>query len=313
MVKEGRQIKKEPFLDYDYVGPHRKKDYFEGWYLKLMVADKSIAMIPSLHFENGVRRGHLQWIVSDGNQQDSGSRSFASHQVTLQESPFVLKLGANEFKQDGFSISEDGLVLNGHFEEILPFGSNIMGPFAIFKNLPCIHGLQALSGKVSLSCQSSLFNGNFLADFYCEKDRGTTFPERYLWLHCYFPERKASLFFSIALIPLGPIHFEGHIANWFDGESNHTFATYYRTKVKLWENSPDQFVIELKNGDRELKIAVNQGALQELASPKDGAMADSVFESMDSQIELEVRNRKSGAIEKYSSNRCSLEVNAWFD
>lgn len=312
MVKQGNRITIEHFLDYDYVGPGKKKDYFEGWYLKLMTADKSIALIPSIHIEKGIRTGHLQWIVSDGSQQYSGSRSFTSDQVFLQEEPFILRLGANEFKQEGFSTFEEGLVLNGHFEQILPFGANIMGPFVMFKNLPCIHGLQALSGKVRLTCQTSLFAGDFLTDFYSEKDRGTTFPERYLWLHCYFPESKTSLFFSIALIPLGPIHFEGHIANWFDGSQNQTFATYYGSKVRLWENTPGQIEVVLDNASTEVHIALNQGSLQELASPRDGTMSDSVFESMDSQIAVTVRDKKTGQLSKHVSKRCSFENNSWF-
>lgn len=312
MVKKGNRIRKEQFLDYDYVGPGKKNDYFEGWYLKLMTTDKSIALIPSIHIEKGIRTGHLQWIVSDGSQQCSGGRSYPSDQVFLQEQPFILRLGANEFKQAEFSTFEEGLVLNGNFEEILPFGSNIMGPFALFKNLPCIHGLQALSGKVQLSCQTSLFDGDFLTDFYCEKDRGTTFPECYLWLHCYFPESEASLFFSIALIPIGPIRFEGHIANWFDGTQNQTFATYYGSKVRLWENTTGQIEVVLDNASIEVHFELNQGSLQELASPRDGAMADSVFESMDSQITVTVRDKETGQLRRHVSTRCSFENNGWF-
>lgn len=313
MVRKKEIKGEQSFLDYDYIGPGKKSHYFEGWYLKLMSADKSIAIIPSIHIENKIRTGHLQWIISSGSQQYSGGRSYTSDQVFLQKRPFILRLGENEFKPESFSVSEEGVVLEGFFDHILPFGSNIMGPFALFKNLPCIHGLQALSGKVSLTCQTSFFDGNYLTDFYCEKDRGTTFPERYLWLHCYFPEKKASLFFSIALVPLGLVRFEGHIANWFDGCQNHTFATYYGSRVKVLENVQGQIVIYIENASLRLTIKIRQGSLQKLKSPKEGSMVDNVYESMDSQIVVSVCDRKSLETTVVQSKRCSLEVNRWFD
>ncbi|KHD44014.1 hypothetical protein ACVRZD_10055 [Streptococcus hongkongensis] len=305
-------VYKKAVLNYDFVGPNNRSNYFEGWYLKCATEDKTIALIPSLHIEKGLMTGHLQWIVSQGDRIFSGNQSYSIEETILSSSPFYLRLGDNSFTETGFKVKVEDLTISAQFQEIIPYPKNIMGPFRIFKNLPCIHGLQAINGRVDFTTENPYFSGNFTSSFYCEKDRGTTFPERYIWLHSDFPEEKASLFFSIALIPLGPIKFDGYIANLNIDGTNETFTTYDFSRVIVSQNTKGQELILLSNSKKAVEILLKKGKVEALNSPREGSMVDSVEESMDSVIEVTVTDKRTGHVRILRSNRCSYEVSGWF-
>lgn len=303
---------KKAVLNYDFVGANNRSNYFEGWYLKCTLKDKTIALIPSLHVEKGLMTGHLQWIVSQGDRLFSGSQSYSNEETILSSNPFYLRLGENGFSETGFNVNEENLIISAQFQEITPYPKNIMGPFSIFKNLPCIHGLQAIDGRVDFTTENPFFNGSFSSSFYCEKDRGTTFPERYIWLHSDFSKEKASIFFTIALIPLGPIKFDGYIANLNIDGVNETFTTYDFSQVLISQNSKGQELISISNRKKAIEITLTQGKVESLISPREGSMVDTVEESMDSKIEMMVTDKRTGEVKNFKSNRCSYEISGWF-
>lgn len=112
---------KKAVLNYDFVGANNRSNYFEGWYLKCTLKDKTIALIPSLHVEKGLMTGHLQWIVSQGDRLFSGSQSYSNEETILSSNPFYLRLGENSFSETGFNVNEENLIISAQFQEITPY------------------------------------------------------------------------------------------------------------------------------------------------------------------------------------------------
>jgi hypothetical protein len=87
--------------------------------------------------------------------------------------------------------------------------SDIMGPFS-FLPMECRHSVFSMRHGVSGTLR---LNGRLL-DFeggtgYIEGDRGRSFPKRYLWTQCSFPE--GALMLSVADIPFAGARFTGII------------------------------------------------------------------------------------------------------
>ena len=110
---------------------------------------------------------------------------------------------------------------------------------------------------------------------YIEKDRGTSFPDQYVWTQC---SRGAGgrlhLMAAAATIPVGPFSFEGTIAEIWYGRRHYRLATYCGARVK--ERTEKQIVIEQKHIKFEAQLQQNHP--QKLLAPQLGAMGRGIYE-----------------------------------
>ena len=122
----------------------------------------------------------------------------------------------------GFQYHDNELELNldcktAHITPILTswFAPTITGPFYYVPRMQCNHGVismnHELSGVVTLNGKTYSFENE---KGYIEKDWGSSFPRKYIWSQANnFINTSASVFLSIATIPMVFFTFEGLIAN----------------------------------------------------------------------------------------------------
>ena len=218
-------------------GAHERAGFFEGWYVKLVSADRSQrwALIPGVFL--GLEGGDEAFVqVLDGMTGASHYVAYDRSQFSAASDRFDVRVGPNRFTSSGVDIHLPQLDLSGEvsFEQPLnPWpvtlrSPGIMGWYAWVPFMECYHGVVSFDHSLA----GSLVHQGKDVDLsggrgYLEKDWGRAFPAGYVWMQTnHFTRPRVSLSASVALIPWLRGEFRGFIIGlWVDGHL-HRFATH---------------------------------------------------------------------------------------
>lgn len=226
-----------------YQGRYKKKNYFEGWYFKIIdkKTENALAVIPGVSFDKYRKECHAFIQVMDAHTCKVNYLKYNLSAFVFKKDQFEIEIGENYFsdKEIRLCIKEDELNIRGRlkFENIIAYPKTtwwpgIMGPFAFVPLMECYHGIINIHHDI---CGILDINGNEI-DFsngygYIEKDWGRSFPEAWIWLQSnHFGKEDVSLMFSLAKIPWLGRYFLGFISFIRIKDKTYHFATY--TKVK---------------------------------------------------------------------------------
>lgn len=266
-----------------------KKNYFEGWYFRLWDERCSLAVIVGFSPQRQEAPFFIQ--TTDTLTGRSIWAEFAWNEVVLRQKPFHLTLGENEFSLTQVRLNLPDLQVQLRMTDLtpLPFSRympTIMGPFAYLNNMECIHGVISLHHRMEGVVSSEGKTVPVAGTGYLEKDRGTSFPQRYIWFQSnQCGVQDSCFFFSLASIPIGPLTFNGCLIVVKLQDQLHRFATY--TGCRLQSLQCDQH----QDGSGWAQLRFHQGAWQiwidlecgpacTLASPKQGKMQGRIQESL---------------------------------
>lgn len=307
---------KHPF---QFQGSLVKKNYFEGWYYKQvhLEKDKTISFIFGISTGKQDPHSFIQVIQSnplvtsylrfplksfhvDGESYAIGKNRFSLHELELH-------LSQDDLVIDGL------LTFNDHqYLEHGIYSPNIMGPFAYVPNLECNHGVISMhhhvNGTLIINHESYHFKNE---KGYLEKDWGTSFPKRYIWIQGnHFDQVQGSFMASIADVPFMGLAFEGIIAQLDLGKKRHRFATYNETKLSSLIKTTDGFSFELKKRTTTLKVTAHLPITGKLKSPHLGSMTQTIKEGLGGSIEL-VLKEKGQQDQVFTSDHCGLEIEGY--
>jgi tocopherol cyclase len=305
------------FHPEEYQGWGKTRRYFEGWYFKVVNADetRAFAFIPGIAMdENGVRQAFVQ--VLDGKRQTAEYHKFDATEFRPSFGKFEITL-ANCF----FSIKE--IVLNlptAHgqlkFSNTTPWprkwhSPGIMGPYSFVPFMECYHGILSMDhridGQLCIQGETIDFtNGRG----YMEKDWGQSFPEAYFWLQTnHFSRPGISVKASVAKIPWLGNSFIGHIAGVYIDNRLFQFTTYNGTKlIKSFANI-EKVELVLENSNHRLEILAHRHTATQLAAPIAGFMDGRIEESMTSNIDVQLWDKKNNKLLLSDTGRnAGLEV-----
>ncbi len=189
-----------------------------------------------------------------------------------------IRLGASSFSEKGLDvcIAHDDLSVHGKiaYAQLTPLQSDIMG---IFRFLPmeCRHSILSLHhrlvGALTINGETIDFTGGI---GYIEGDSGTSFPQRYTWLHCNdFPE-KCCVVAAIADIPFLWRCFTGCICVVYWQGREYRFATYLGVKILRC----DAEHLLLRQGAYALEITMQSAEGKPLCAPRLGRMSREITE-----------------------------------
>lgn len=287
-------------------GHGKTRRFFEGWYLKLVSADRSQrwAVIPGVFL--GPEGGGEAFVqVLDGSTRQSWYCPFPLSAFRAEAERFEVTVGASHFSSSGLSLSLDGAApLEGslRFSKLTPWpvsvvSPGIMGPFAWAPFMECYHGVVSLfhelSGSLRIGGREVSFDGGV---GYLEKDWGQAFPSAYVWMQSsHFTTPRASLVASAAIIPWLRGAFPGFIAGlWFDG-TLHRFATYTGARLERLEISATHVHLTLADRRQRLELSTARPAGALLHAPIRTEMHKRVEESLDASISVRL-SRRSGQV-----------------
>jgi hypothetical protein len=300
-----------------YHGWGKTKQYFEGWYYKIInrEEDKAFAIIPGIAMDaDGNRHAFIQ--VMDGKQNTSLYIKFQESEFNPDRTHFNLSIANNQFAVDQISLELAGFQGNLKFSNQVPWpvkwnSPGIMGPYAFVPFMECYHGILSMdhdiSGEIMVNGERIDFTGG---RGYIEKDWGLSFPSAYIWMQSnHFSEKGTSLKLSVANIPWLRSSFVGFIAGFWWQNELIQFTTYNSSKLLRSNADENEVSIELQSKKFILKVEVQRTESTELASPILGFMDGRINESMTAEILVTLLDKKSGEILfKDTGHNAGLEV-----
>lgn len=286
---------KHPLL---FQGNKKRKDYFEGWYFKQVSKDEKsvISFIPGISLFNNEQHSFVQYIFArlDQNHKQMINTGYIKYDINAFDSkdrPFALQIENNIFTESMISINmEDAQIkIEGtlKLDAFTPIKKsigmpNIMGYFAYIPKMECYHGVVSMNHTVN----GILRINNEEIDFengkgYIEKDWGTSFPEKYIWIQCNnFRNHKTSIFCSIANIPFMRKSFLGFICNILVEGKEYRFATYNNSNMHIESIINGKIILLLENRKATLRLEANIRETAELIAPKLGRMEKIIKEGL---------------------------------
>lgn len=260
----------------------KEKNYFEGWYIKLLNGTETIALIVSCHrTTDGAQKVMLQILTEDN-----------SYQIDFSEKECYfgnrfLRIGENVISIKGMHLhivtERVTLIGNVKFSEWNVPQFDVMGPFAKVKCMPCFHTVHSIYHEVDGTLR---LNGRVLTykpgTCYIEGDRGCDFPRKYLWTQ--YTWEKHSLMFAIAELTMWKKTFLGCVGVLYADGKMMRIATYLGAKV-IYADRHTQIV---RQGKWLVIVERNGGAGQLLKAPVNGMLVRNVTESVTAQVHYRI-------------------------
>ncbi len=320
-----RMLKKvqQPVL---FQGNLDKSNYFEGWYYRQVSADQktSLSFIPAVSLNKNDAHSFIQYILVqlDEAGEESVQTGYVRFPVSAfqaTDTPFSVTIGSSVFSESGMRIDlEDELF---RFKGEIGFGPlhpirtsrlqpNIMGIFGYFPKLECYHGV--ISMKHDLYGQLEI-NGDVI-DFtggrgYLEKDWGTSFPKKYIWLQSnQFREPTASLFASVAHIPFHVTEIEGFVCNFVIHNREYRFATYTPSHYSIEKVTEDFVHIHLESKKASLEIQAEVLGKGQLIAPVKGTMEKAIEEGISGRISIRLHDKRTGETFMDTGENAGVEI-----
>lgn len=302
-----------------YQGKYKRRNYFEGWYYRLIDrnSENVFAFIPGVSITGRDKHAFIQFI----NAGTGFTRyiKYPFEDFHYSEKELDIKINKNHFSKSGLYVDfecED-LSVRGRMEyfNIFPFPKSIfspgiMGPYSFVPFMECHHGIVnihcGLSGAVYVNGKETNFNGGC---GYIEKDWGSSFPKSWIWLQSnHFGDESTSVMFSIASIPWIGRHFDGVIAFVRTGDDIYRIATYTGARVVKLRYSGDLLKILTEDSKYMLELTVKNTEGVVLKAPKKGQMNINITETMLSEVEVTLSDIKGNMIYHGSGKNTGLEL-----
>ena len=252
------------------------RNYFEGWYFKNNTGDKTVSFIPAIHADAaGYKTASIQVISNDFAEMIQ----YPAKEFKADRNYMVVSVGNSIFSRRGLKLDIDDkdLKINGSlfYGELTPPLYDIMGPFAYVPFLQCRHILISLrhsvDGQLCINGHETKFQNGV---GFIEGDRGSSFPDRYIWTQCSFENN--SLMLSVAAIPFLCIQFTGIIASVLLNGREYRIATYLGARVV----SLDYNSVTVAQGDLKLTAELLSDNGQNLHAPVMGGMTRLIRENV---------------------------------
>lgn len=302
----------------NFQGDLNRDNYFEGWYYKQVTKDtnETLVCIPGISTSLENPHAFIQLIYKN----QSYYFTYDIKDFSYGTNPFFIKIKNNFFSKEylALDIKDKSMRINGRLalSDLTPlkktlYRPNIMGPFAYLKRMECNHGIISLNhkvnGKILINEQEINFDDG---NGYIEKDYGTSFPKYYTWFQSNNPtkEEKATIFLSIADIPILCTSFKGLISVLEIHGKQYYFTSYYFSKIALYKKDKKHLLITLKNLKYILEMDINYHKEYDLIAPTMGNMNHPMKESIDAEAYVKLLTKRRRIIFEDTFIAGGLEV-----
>ena len=282
-----------------FQGKGKKKDYFEGWYFKLVDKNEKTAysIIPGISLSKDSKKSHTFIMLLDASRHKMYYFSYKTDDFWADNSKFEIKINKNTFSLRNITLDiddgENKIRADLQFNNIIPWPVKLLSPgamgwYAFIPKMECYHGVLSfdhrIHGFVDINGDIKRFDGG---KGYTEKDWGTSMPSSWIWVQTnHFKEDGVSLFGSVAKIPWLKNYFTGYIFGLLYNGKIHRFTKYNGTKIcKLMVNA-DQIGVKLENRKSILEISAKKAKGVDLPAPSLGEMISRVNESLNSRVNV---------------------------
>ncbi|MDZ4679128.1 MAG: tocopherol cyclase family protein [Saprospiraceae bacterium] len=278
-----------------YHGWGRERQYFEGWYFKLVdpAEQYAFAIIPGIAMgPDGNNHAFIQ--VLDGKRCKASYYEFPVKDFRPSSQKFEVEIGNNLFSRERLRL--DLPEISGELEIENPVAwpkmlgaPGVMGWYSFVPFMQCYHGVVSLHhyfrGKLEVYGMTTDFTGG---KGYIEKDWGHSFPMCWIWTQCNHFDGilPVSLMASVAKIPWLGSSFVGFIVGFLYEDQLYRFATYTGAQMKTRLDGNAVYLSFKNKKQQRLEITALQAEGSDLRSPLSGNMTGKVNESMKAVLEV---------------------------
>lgn len=302
-----------------FQGSLDKRSYFEGWYFKIAIEEphhEVFAFIPGIALGED---SHAFIQVISSKERRSWYVRFPLASFQAETHTFSLSIGDNHFSKHAIRLSlhQDDLDLEADLRlmDLLPFpvtlsSVGVMGWFAYLPAMECRHGVVATHG----SAEGSLKVNNRTvhirkSSLYSEKDWGKSFPKAYLWMQANcFSDPSTSVMLSIARIPYLGLRFTGFLGFVQLRDELIHLGTYTSAKIESLQSSDQEAKVIIRKKDKIFTFTALMGSGSHLASPRNGAMDETITESVEGSLSLVITDRKGRTLYTDESGLAGIEL-----
>lgn len=302
-----------------FQGSSKRRNYFEGWYFKVISNSGSIryAFIP------GVSLGkdpHCFIQVIDGNTGKTSYHRFPLTDFSYSNKRFAAKVGRNFFSADSCSVDlgegEDRISVKlKHTDQITYpvklLSPGIMGWYRFVPFMECFHGVVSIDHSVDGQFNIGVDTVNIIdGKGYIEKDWGKSMPSAWIWTQSnYFNNSPGTSFMlSVANIPWLGKSFTGFVGYLFVNDQLYRFSTYSGAKIKEFKTEGDSIRITVKSKKFTVQFDGVKGTRGNLLAPVSGAMERNIHESLDASIQIKLFDPNGTLLFHGNSNIAGLEL-----
>ena len=301
---------KETFNPDLYHGQHKRKNFFEGWYYKIVDKKNNykIAIIPGVSLGHNEDQHHCFIQIVNSTDLKYNYLSYDMNNFKYSNKPFRICINSNIFNLDGINlyINKDNLYIKGNlvFKNIIKWPDSILSPgsmgfYNYLKFMECYSQVCVLNGSL---VGHLIINGENI-DFtggkvYIEKNWGKSFPKSWLWIQSNsFKNRKASITCSLGTIPFPIKDFNGFLIGATVEDEFYNFTTINRSKINI-KTLGDDIVLTVtkKNLKLTLKTYTKPEEFLVLKAPIKGSMTSFVKETLNGQVYMLLEDTDSNKI-----------------
>lgn len=299
----------------------KKKEYFEGWYFKLIDPSRKavFAIIPGISLGKNRSEDHAFIQLIDAVTGRTAYFRFALDEFVADTKRFDVRIGCNHFSDAGLTVNLKNEIaslsgnLSFHSIQKYPrsfFHPGIMGPFSFVPTMECYHGVVNMSHTISGSLTYNGVETDMTGgEGYIEKDWGSSFPQSWIWMQAnHFQTPNASFLFSIARIPWLGKSFTGLISFLKTDVGFYRFATYNGSKLQQIKMDGNRMEVILKSPSHKLAFAAQYSKGGILKAPKNGLMTREIEESITAEIFVTLVNRKGDILFEDASKWVGMEI-----
>jgi hypothetical protein len=190
---------------------------------------------------------------------------------------------------------------------------NMMGFFAYVPEMECYHDVISMNHRFhGLLRVDDEVVGFHEGKGYIEKDWGTSFPKKYIWIQCnHFKKDSLSVFCSVADIPFGKKSFTGFICCLVIDQIEYRFATYNNSRFELERVADDQILLSFQSRTAKLRIEASLKDTGELIAPHQGRMQDVLKEGLTGTVRIRFYHKQSGFVHEDAGTMAGIEISGY--
>ncbi len=305
-----------------FQGNKKKKNYFEGWYFKMVSADGSsiLSVIPGISLSNDGKEQHAFIQIIDGKTAQTSYYSFSIDQFNFYTEKFAIQIGQNYFSKDKIVLNivtdsssilgEVYMVNQVEYPSHRILNSGIMGWYKFVPFMQCYHGVVSLNHNL----QGSIVKDGAVFSFnnglgYIEKDWGNSMPSAWIWMQTNnFSSENTSFMLSVANIPWLGKSFTGFLGFFLHDGIVYNFATYTKAKLTLEQQGSNSISVKIIDKKHSFVIEANQSKTGLLKAPVKGSMDRRIAESIDATLNLTVFDKKGLILFQDSTTIAGFEI-----
>lgn len=292
-----------------YHGGGRKRNYFEGWFFKIVdpTRTRGFAIIPGIIMGQDALDSHAFIQVLDSAATRSHYFRFPLTAFQASRKTLDIRIAENRWQADCMELNlhNETLRIQGQlaFSALQPWPITLtspgaMGWYAFVPFMQCFHGVISFDHRI---------DGSLMVDHetihlaggrgYIEKDWGTSFPSAYIWLQSnHFEQPGVSLMLSIARIPWLTGDFRGFIIGLLLDGHLYRFTTYTAARLNYVHLTPNQVEVQVTDRNFRLKIEAAKAAGSLLHAPYEQQMVLRVAETLSSEVRVSLYHRPTDSL-----------------